>query len=315
MSTDLALPDVRRRRPLVVTVLAAVIALVATLLAPSAATATPFTDTAHGPHGPAIEALLAEGITEGCEPGRFCPERRLTRAQLASLLVRALDIEAPSGSRFTDLSDTPHAANIEAAAAAGLTDGCAEGRFCPHAAITRAQLATMLDRAFSPPATNQRWFDDVQQLHAGAADRLAAAGIAAGCQSPLTAYCGEDTVSRAQAASFLARGLNLVPRVQVSSYAERAARQAELDAQTAASDREAIWDALAQCESGGNWSINTGNGYYGGLQFALGSWRAVGGQGYPHHASRAEQIRRAEMLLQIQGWGAWPACSRRLGLR
>ena len=76
-----------------------------------------------------------------------------------------------------------------------------------------------------------------------------------------------------------------------------------------------VWDRVAECESGGNWSINTGNGYYGGLQFSLQSWRATGGEGYPHHASRAEQIRRAEILLDMQGWGAWPSCSRQLGLR
>ena len=75
------------------------------------------------------------------------------------------------------------------------------------------------------------------------------------------------------------------------------------------------WDRLAKCESGGDWSINTGNGYYGGLQFSLSSWRAVGGTGYPHQHTRAEQIHRAEMLRARQGWGAWPACSRTLGLR
>lgn len=76
-----------------------------------------------------------------------------------------------------------------------------------------------------------------------------------------------------------------------------------------------VWDSLAMCESGGNWATNTGNGFYGGLQFTLSSWQAVGGSGYPHHASKAEQIARAERLLAIQGWGAWPACSSRLGLR
>lgn len=76
-----------------------------------------------------------------------------------------------------------------------------------------------------------------------------------------------------------------------------------------------VWDKIAQCESGGNWSINTGNGYYGGLQFTLQSWRGVGGSGYPHQASKAEQISRAEMLRARQGWGAWPACTRKLGLR
>ena len=76
-----------------------------------------------------------------------------------------------------------------------------------------------------------------------------------------------------------------------------------------------VWDRIAMCESGGNWAINTGNGYYGGLQFSLSSWRAVGGSGYPHQASKSEQISRAESLLAIQGWGAWPACSSKLGLR
>lgn len=76
-----------------------------------------------------------------------------------------------------------------------------------------------------------------------------------------------------------------------------------------------VWDRLAQCESGGNWAINTGNGYYGGLQFSLSSWRAVGGTGYPHQASKAEQINRAEKLQAIQGWGAWPACTAKLGIR
>lgn len=74
------------------------------------------------------------------------------------------------------------------------------------------------------------------------------------------------------------------------------------------------WDALAQCESGGNWSINTGNGYYGGLQFSQSSWNAAGGSGSPAAASKAEQIRVAENLLQMQGWGAWPSCTAQLGL-
>ncbi len=79
--------------------------------------------------------------------------------------------------------------------------------------------------------------------------------------------------------------------------------------------RIATWDRVAQCESTGRWDVSTGNGYYGGVQFSRRSWRLVGGTGYPHHHSRIEQIYRAELLLDIQGWGAWPVCSRRLGLR
>ncbi len=76
-----------------------------------------------------------------------------------------------------------------------------------------------------------------------------------------------------------------------------------------------VWDRVAMCESGGNWAINTGNGYYGGLQFSLSSWRAVGGTGYPNEASREEQISRGQMLQSKQGWGAWPACTAKLGIR
>jgi LysM repeat protein len=76
-----------------------------------------------------------------------------------------------------------------------------------------------------------------------------------------------------------------------------------------------VWDRLAQCESGGNWSINTGNGFFGGLQFTQSSWSAAGGSGSPQNASRSEQIRVASHLQQMQGWGAWPTCSRKVGLR
>lgn len=74
------------------------------------------------------------------------------------------------------------------------------------------------------------------------------------------------------------------------------------------------WDRLAQCESSGNWAINTGNGFSGGLQFTPSTWKAYGGTGLAHNASRSEQIAVAQRVQAGQGWGAWPACSRKLGL-
>ena len=71
------------------------------------------------------------------------------------------------------------------------------------------------------------------------------------------------------------------------------------------------WDAVAACESGGNWHTATGNGYYGGLQFTMGTWHANGGAGSPHNASREEQIRVANNVLKTQGIRAWPVCGRR----
>lgn len=76
-----------------------------------------------------------------------------------------------------------------------------------------------------------------------------------------------------------------------------------------------VWDRIAACESGGNWAINTGNGYYGGLQFTLSTWRSHGGTGMPNEASREEQIAVAQRVQANQGWGAWPVCSVKAGVR
>ncbi|WP_138416079.1 transglycosylase family protein [Sinomonas gamaensis] len=89
---------------------------------------------------------------------------------------------------------------------------------------------------------------------------------------------------------------------------------AALAAPAANAASTSTWDAIAQCESGGNWAINTGNGYYGGLQFTLSTWQAYGGTGMPNQASKDTQIAVAERVLASQGWGAWPACSAKLGL-
>ena len=78
-----------------------------------------------------------------------------------------------------------------------------------------------------------------------------------------------------------------------------------------------VWDDLAQCESGGNWSINTGNGYYGGLQFSYDTWHGYDGgefADYPHQATREEQIIVAERLRAVRGYAPWPACRAKLGL-
>jgi uncharacterized protein YabE (DUF348 family) len=84
---------------------------------------------------------------------------------------------------------------------------------------------------------------------------------------------------------------------------------------TAFATGNTVWDRLAQCESGGNWAINTGNGYYGGLQFNLGTWQSYGGTGLPSEASRETQIAIATKLRDASGgYGAWPGCASSLGL-
>ena len=107
-------------------------------------------------------------------------------------------------------------------------------------------------------------------------------------------------------------GTSVAPRT--TSSASRSSDRTSTSAASTSAPSSSVWTALAGCESGGNWSANTGNGYYGGLQFSLSSWRAVGGSGYPHEASAATQIAMGQRLQSSQGWGAWPGCAAKLGL-
>lgn len=106
-------------------------------------------------------------------------------------------------------------------------------------------------------------------------------------------------------------------RMTVSVVAGIATLAAGLAAAAPAEADARVWDKVAQCESGGNWSINTGNGYYGGLQFSSSTWKGYGGGAYASRADRAtrlEQIAIARRVLDGQGPGAWPSCGRRAGL-
>lgn len=112
---------------------------------------------------------------------------------------------------------------------------------------------------------------------------------------------------------------NLATTVPARVTTQRVARSRPRPAGASSSAPRAgtgdVWARLAQCESGGDPSKNTGNGYYGAFQFSLRTWRSVGGSGLPSEASYGEQLARAQALQQQSGWGQWPACSRKLGLR
>ena len=105
-------------------------------------------------------------------------------------------------------------------------------------------------------------------------------------------------------------------RVLEANAAPAAAASATTAARTAdGSIAESVWAALRKCESGGNYAINTGNGYYGAYQFAPGTWRKLGYSGLPHEATPDTQDEAARKLQNQQGWAPWPACTRKLGLR
>lgn len=120
---------------------------------PPAVTSTRFTDVdpATDWWAPHVERLAVLDITKGCASSRYCPDTDVTRQQMASFLVRAFDLESAGSFGFTDTGSSSHAADIDALAAAGITNGCSQNplRFCPGETVTRAQMATFLARALN----------------------------------------------------------------------------------------------------------------------------------------------------------------------
>ena len=108
-----------------------------------------FTDVASSMHRADINGIAAANVAAGCSEGRYCPTVAVTRGQMASFLARALDLPAVTRDRFSDDDGTTHEGAINALAAAGITGGCATGRFCPNAPVTREQMAGFLHRAFA----------------------------------------------------------------------------------------------------------------------------------------------------------------------
>ena len=122
---------------------------------------------------------------------------------------------------------------------------------------------------------------------------------------------------RAEGGAVYFRGARVAPKIAAATGGAVVAAGLSLTGAGIASADDSVWDKVAQCESGGNWSINTGNGYYGGLQFYPSTWRAFGGTEYgsqAHQATKAEQIAVAKRTLHQQGPGAWPVCGKRAGL-
>jgi D-alanyl-D-alanine carboxypeptidase len=171
---------------------------------PTPIAAASFTDIAASPFRAQIEWLAGEGITSGCGDGRFCPDGLVTRAQMASFLVRMFELPASGVDRFDDDTGSRHEAAINALAAAGITAGCGPRAYCPSGIVTRAQMATFLSRAADLPATSLDYFlDDEESTHESRLNRVAAAGLTAGCG--FHRVCPAGSVTRGQMAAFLYR--------------------------------------------------------------------------------------------------------------
>lgn len=166
----------------------------------------PFADDDGSIHEDDIISLYSMGITNGCDANRYCPERKVTRGEMATMLVRAFDLTGSSGDVFGDDDASIHEAAIETFAANGITKGCEADRFCPDRPVTRGEMATFLTRILElPEAPSAGFADTATNVHAASIDSLAAAGITRGCSD--TEFCPNSNVTRAQLASFLIRAL------------------------------------------------------------------------------------------------------------
>jgi len=168
----------------------------------------PFRDDDGSPFERDIARLAASGITSGCGTGLYCPGAPVSRAEMATFLVRGLGLGVSSRNYFTDDGGSVHEAAINSLAAAGITTGCGGGRFCPDANVSRGEMATFLVRALGlPPASRDYFSDDGGLRTEDAANRLAAAGITTGCAPGR--FCPLGAVSREQMATFLVRALGI----------------------------------------------------------------------------------------------------------
>jgi glucose/arabinose dehydrogenase len=166
--------------------------------------APPYTDVADHSLLDHIMWLTNEGISSGCGGGLYCPNASVSRAQMAAFLARALDLPATGTDFFTDDDGHPLEVSINRVAEAGITTGCAADSYCPSAPVTRAEMASFLDRAFGfPPTGNDYFSDDEGSTHENAINRLREANVTSGC-TPAT-YCPQASTTRAQMAAFLHR--------------------------------------------------------------------------------------------------------------
>jgi spore germination protein YaaH len=164
--------------------------------------ATPFTDV--DDFATAIDWLYTAGITSGCQPTLFCPNARVTRAQMAMFLDRALDLPDATTDYFDDDDGRTGEGSINALAKAGITSGCGPRRFCPSADVTRAQMAMFLDRALDLPSATTDYFDDDDgRTGESSINALALSGITGGCGE--RRFCPRSAVTREQMAAFLYR--------------------------------------------------------------------------------------------------------------
>jgi N-acetylmuramoyl-L-alanine amidase len=178
-----------------------------------------FVDDDGSTHEGGIEAIAAAGLTVGCNPpanDRYCPDANVTRGQMGAFIARARQLAVSRDDFFTDDEGDVFERSINSIAQAGITFGCnppLNDEFCPERAMTRGEMAAMLARAFSLPASPEDHFiDDDGHRFEDVINRIGQAGITVGCNPPANdRFCPNALITRAQMATFLTRALDLVP--------------------------------------------------------------------------------------------------------
>jgi hypothetical protein len=202
--------------------LLAVVVSTLALIAPASATEDlppggSFTDDNRIAEEGYIEAIAALGVTRGCNPptnDRFCPDKGVTRAQMASFFVRALDLSGNTETPFTDTSVSVHEQDIAALFAVGITKGCNppdNDEYCPERVVTRGEMAAFIARAwdYTGEVDRARFSDDDSSIFEADISRIADAGITHGCGDGR--YCPNEPMLRRHMAVFLGRALGLSP--------------------------------------------------------------------------------------------------------
>ncbi|WP_271394840.1 resuscitation-promoting factor [Neomicrococcus lactis] len=277
---------------------------------------------------PALDAPIAAGQTinvlteKGVEVSIDGSSRVVNTTGLTvEDLIKQLGIE--SGSKISLDENTPLTSlnsTLTITTADALADAAAEKAAAEKAEADKKAAAKEAAARKAATAQAAAAAKKAEAAKVAEAARQAAAAKEAGAKEAGAKEAAAKEAAAKEAAAKAATQTATAKKAATQTAAAKETQAASSSSKTATAPTNVsgAWAALAQCESGGNWATNTGNGYYGGLQFSLSSWRAVGGTqyaAYPHQASASQQIAAAEKLRASGGWGHWPACSSKLGLR
>lgn len=254
-----------------------------------------------------ITWMVEQGIAAGCTATRFCPDEVVTRAQLASFIVRARHLPPATRDFFTDDSRSVHQGAINALAQAGLTGGCAAARYCPSSGLTRAALASFFTRTFKLHRTTRDFFaDDTWTIHQRPINSLTAAGIASGCAA--LRFCPNASVTRGQFAAFLYRAIAAPLRPAAAGPASTTGFWVTIDEIRRRPTSGTAWNRIVGAAdlAGGTADVSDQNSDHDQYALAAAIYAVRTGR------DRERAIQALERAIGTEGGGRWLAVGRNL---